>query len=110
VEVAGKPVSQGQYLGWLAQQMREAVKQTQRFDREWNVLNDAINAKFDTEDVRRREIGREPLSPLQRAEAKQVNLTLSDAYGAGQWWRGKAVYLASVLQAEVAYDNWRRER
>ena len=74
----------------------EAVKQTQRFDAKWNRVNDEINAKLDAERV---------TDIVQRNKIKSASLPLADALGSGNWWRAKATYLATVVQAEIALQN-----
>jgi hypothetical protein len=87
------PMNRDQYLEWLRRKMREAVKETQRLDAKWNRLNDELNDHYERHGVT-------DVNAL--AVAKSESLALSDAFGAGQWWREKSVYLASVLQAELA--------
>jgi hypothetical protein len=94
-----------QTLLLLRTQMREAVRHTQKFDRKWNEINDAINDKFAREDERRAMRGDYQLTDLMKAEMKADSLPLKDAFAAGQWWRGKAVYLATVIQAEIELEN-----
>jgi hypothetical protein len=91
-----------EYIRGLWADLREANRQVRRFDKEWNEINDAINAKHDADNVRRRERGEYPLTDLMMAEAKNASLPLQDAYAAGSWWRAKAVWLAEAIQAEKA--------
>lgn len=72
--------------------MRDAVRQTQRFDALWNRLNDELTAKFTAEGVR---------DIVQLTNLKSASIPLNDAYSAGVWWRAKAAYLAEVIQAEI---------
>lgn len=89
-----KPLNETEkYLVSLRELMREAVKKTQHYDAKWNRLNDEMNDYLDRK-------GETDI--VQRAHIKEMNLPLNDAYAAGQWWRGKASYLALVIQAEVA--------
>lgn len=76
----------------LRQLLREAVAYTQMFDRLWNQKNDQLNDWLDR-------MGKHDV--LQRATIKNENLTLQDYFGAGQWWRDKAVYLSSLIQTEL---------
>lgn len=88
-----KSLSREEYLRQLRQLMREAVVVTQRHDAKWNKINDEINAKLDAEEV---------FDIVQRNKIKAASIPLADELGGGNWWRAKAVYLASVIQAEVA--------
>lgn len=81
------------YLLNLRQLMQEAVRQTQKFDAQWNRINDELNDLLDRKGEK---------DVVQRARLKEQNLALADALGAGNWWRAKASYLAQVIQAEIA--------
>lgn len=81
------------YLRNLRSLMHEAVRETQRLDAKWNRLNDEINSYLNRQ-------GETDL--VQRAKIKSESLPLQDALQAGKWWREKATYLATVLQAEMA--------
>lgn len=81
------------YLDSLVVDIRHAVIQFRKFDKEWNDLNDALNAKLDAE---------REFDIVQRDHVKAVNITLRGHMAAAEWWRDKAAMLASVLQAEVA--------
>lgn len=83
-----------EYMAWLARKMREATLVTQRLDAKWQRLNDELNTLLDNKGIR---------DVVQRDSIKGASLAFSDALNAGKWWREKAVYLASVLQAEVTY-------
>jgi hypothetical protein len=95
-------LSDEEYLRKLRVMMREAVKETQRLDAKWNKINDEINDHFRRENERRLRRGEFPLTDLMKAQQKADSLALKDAFAGGQWWRGKAVYLAEVIQAEIA--------
>jgi hypothetical protein len=45
-------MSPGEYMRWLAVEMREAVRMTQKLDAKWKRLNDELSAKH-----RRPELG-----------------------------------------------------
>lgn len=81
------------YLRNLHGMMQEAVKETQRLDALWNRLNDEINQKLTGEGI---------TDIVQRTGIKSSSIPLQDAMAGGKWWREKAVYLATVLQAEIA--------
>lgn len=81
------------YLRRLRTMMQEAVRETQRLDAKWNRLNEEINSYLNTQGV---------TDIVQRDRVKSQSLPLQDAFGGGKWWREKAVYLATVIQAEIA--------
>jgi hypothetical protein len=89
-------VTDEQYLQWLHAQMREAVRETQRLDGVWKQLNAELNDLLDRQ-------GETDI--VQRTKVKGQSIALSDALNGGKWWREKAVYLASVLQAELAWKD-----
>lgn len=93
-ETAPDNLTANQYMAWLARKMREAVETTQRLDARWNRINSEINELLDRQGVQ---------DIVQRNKVKGESLALNDALQGGKWWREKAVYLASVLQAEVVY-------
>lgn len=76
--------------------LREAVANTQMFDRMWNAKNDQINEWLDSS-------GKTDI--LQRTTIKKENITLQDLFAAGEWWRGKAVYLATLIQTEIMLEG-----
>jgi hypothetical protein len=90
-------MSPAAYMRWLARKMREAVLMTQKLDAKWHRLNDELSTKLDAEGV---------TDVVQRDKIKSESLAFTDALNAGKWWREKAVYLASVLQAEAAYRQY----
>jgi hypothetical protein len=87
------PLSHRDQLVELHRLMREAVKETQKLDATWNRLNDEVNTYLDDQGVR---------DIVQRTHIKSASIPLKDALEAGRWWREKAVYLATVIQAEIA--------
>jgi hypothetical protein len=93
------------YLTGLLTKMRAAAQQADKFDKQWNELNDAFKRKHAEEDRRRRERGDWRKSDLSKAQEKDDNLELKDAFGAQAWWRTQATYYADLIQAEkAAYD------
>lgn len=72
--------------------LREAVAQTQMFDRLWNQKNDQLNEWLD-------QMGK--MDAYDRAQRKQENLALQDYFAAGAWWRDKSMYLSSLIQTEL---------
>ena len=88
-----KPMTDEQYLQGLRVLLREAVKKTQRLDALWNEINDSLNVKF----------AREGITDIVKLnQLKSASIPLADALNGGNWWRAKAVYLATVIQAELA--------
>lgn len=90
------------YIDGLWRDLRHANLMVRRFDRQWNEINDAINAKHEQENKRRAERGEFPMTDLMMAEAKEASLPLKDAYAGGQWWMGKARWLSAAILAEKA--------
>jgi hypothetical protein len=80
-----------QYLDLLVHDMREAVREFRKADRNWNELSAALNDKLDAEGT---------YDIVQRAKVKEMNLTLAGYMDEAKWWRDKAHMLATVLQAE----------
>jgi len=93
---------QANRLRYLMRELKEANDNTVKFDAEWNVLNDAFNQKIALENQRRDRAGRPRHSPSSIAEQKSHWLSLSEAFAAGQWWRGKALWLSHIILAEKA--------
>lgn len=81
------------YLVQLRNLMQEAVRETQRLDAKWNKLNDEVNEYLKKSGV---------TDVVQVDRIKGENLALADAFGGGNWWRAKATYLATIIQAEIA--------
>ncbi len=93
------------YITGLQIKMQEAAAQATKFDKEWNELNDAFKVKHRQEDQRREARGEFPKTPLMKAQEKNDNLALKDAFAAQAWWRTQAMYYADLIQAEkAAYD------
>ncbi len=93
------------YITGLQTRMRAAAQQADKFDKEWNALNDAFKVKHLREDQRREARGDFPKTELMKVQEKENNLALKDAFGAQAWWRTQAMYYAELIQAEkAAYD------
>lgn len=101
----GQPMTDAGYLRKMQGLMREAVKETQKFDARWKELDELFRAKISEENRVRKLAGREPHSVVSIAHQKATWMEMNDTFTAGQWWRGRASYLAEVIQAEAALQG-----
>lgn len=84
---------QARYIMKLWEDLREANRMTRKFDWQWNRLNDEMNHYLERS-------GEKDI--VQRNKIKAANISLSDAYAAGSWWREKAMWLSTAILAEKA--------
>jgi hypothetical protein len=81
------------YIDKLWRRLREANLRTMEYDREWNEVNEELNAKYRAEGI---------TNALQLVRLKEPNIALKDAFAACEWWRAKASWLATAILAEKA--------
>lgn len=91
------------HIAALMQRMRYAQQQADKFDRQWNAINDRIAAQHQAVQAMRDRKGMPRLEDQQIARDKAASVALTDAFGAQTWWRAQAAYLAECVQAEMAY-------
>jgi hypothetical protein len=96
-----------EYLAGLTSQMREAKDKADRYDREWNQLNDQFNAKHRAEAIRRKELKRPAKTEALKRQEKSDNYELSDAFVRQSWWQGKAQATAAIITAECLLEQRR---
>jgi hypothetical protein len=97
------------HIAALMQRMRYAQQQADKFDRQWNAINDRIAAQHEDVQAMRNRKGMPELTDQQISRDKAASIALTDAFGAQTWWRSQATYLAECVQAEMAYRRMCRE-
>lgn len=99
----GTPRASRVHIAALMQRLREAQHQADKFDRQWNRINEKIARHHEEQRELRARTGQAPLTDIMIQQDKAQSIALNDAYGAQAWWRTQATMLSSIVQAEIAY-------